>query len=124
MGVAGQRPGAHVEDALVGQQFAVPDVERLVADQQANDLAVGDVDDGLAGLRIAVAGLGVRQRPDFVEGVQVGARQAVRLALVEVAAQPNVPVGQGEQRFRLGYQIQIQPRLAHLPRFDGERFLR
>ena len=32
VGVAGQRPGAHVEDALVGEQFAVPDVERLVAD--------------------------------------------------------------------------------------------
>ena len=86
MGVAGQRPGAHVEDALVGEQFAVPDVERLVADQQPNDLAVGDVDNGLAGLRIAEPGLGVRQRPDLVEGIQVGAGQAVRFALVEVAA--------------------------------------
>ena len=100
--VAGQRPGPQVETPLVGDQFAVPDVERLVLDEQANDLAVGDVDDGLAGLRIAVAGLGVGQRPDFVEGVQIGAGQAVRLALVEVAAQPDVPVGQGEQRFRLG----------------------
>jgi hypothetical protein len=69
----------------VGQQLAVPYVEWLVADQQAKDLAIGDIDDGLAGLRISIAGLGVRQRPDFVEGIQIGAGQAVRLALVEVA---------------------------------------
>ncbi len=86
MHAAGQRPGAQVEDPFVGDQFAIPDVERLVADQQAKDLAVGDVDNGLAGLRISITGLGVRQRPDFVERVQVGARQSEGFALVEVAA--------------------------------------
>ena len=44
-------------------QLAVADVERLVLDQQPDDLAVGDVDDRLAVLGVAVAGLGVRQRP-------------------------------------------------------------
>ena len=72
---------------------------------------------------IAVAGLGVRQRPDFVERVQVGARQAVRLALVEVAAQPDVPVGQGEQRFGLGQQVEVELGLADVPRLDGEGFV-
>ena len=83
------------------EQFAVSDVERLVVDEQAHDLAVGDVDDRLAVLGIAEARFGVRQRPGLVERVQVGARQAVRLALVEVAAQPDVAVGQREQRLGL-----------------------
>ena len=42
------------------QQLAVAHVERLVVDEQADDLAVGHVDDRLAGLRVAVAGLRVR----------------------------------------------------------------
>ena len=99
MRAAGQRPGAQVENPLVGDQFAVADVERLVLDQQTQDLAVGHVDDGLAGLRIPVSGLGVRQRPDFEEGVQIGAGQAIRLALIKVAAQPDMPIGQGEHGF-------------------------
>ena len=98
------------------EQFAVADVERLVVDQQPDDLAVGDVDEGLAVLGIAVAGLGVGQRPDLVERVQVGARQAVRLALVEVAAQPDVSVGQREQRFGLRQQVEIELGLADVPR--------
>src|SRR3984957_9964591 len=64
-----------------------------------------------------------RVRSDFVEGVQIGAGQAVRLALVEVAAQSDVPVGQGEKRFRLGNQVEVEPGLADHPRFDGEGFL-
>ena len=68
------------------EQFAVPHVERLVVDQQPHQLAVGDVDDGLAAFRIAEPRLGVRQRSNLVERVQVGAGQAVRLALVEIAA--------------------------------------
>ena len=77
----------------MAQQLAVANVERLVVDQQAQDLAIGDVDDGLSGLRVAVARFGVGQRPDFVERVQIRAGQAVRLAFVEVAANSDVPVG-------------------------------
>ena len=43
-------------------QLAVAQVERLVVDEQPDELAVGDVDDRLAGLGVAVAGLGVRER--------------------------------------------------------------
>lgn len=96
-------------------QFAVSDIEGLVVDQQPDDLAVGDVDDGLAGLGIAEAGLGIGQRTGLVEPRQVGAGQAVRFAFVEVAAQPDMSVRQGEQRFRLRQQIQVQPGLAQLP---------
>ena len=52
-------------------QGAIPDVERLVVDEQADYLAIGDIDDGLTGLREAVACLRVRQRPDLIKGVQI-----------------------------------------------------
>jgi hypothetical protein len=42
---------------------AVADIERLVVDEQPDDLAVRDVHHRLARLRIAVAGFGVGQRP-------------------------------------------------------------
>ena len=92
-----QHAGAHVEDALVVQQLAVAQVERFVVDEQPDELAVGDVDDCLARLREAVARLGVGQRSHLVERVQVGAHQAGGIALVEIAAHPDVPVGQREQ---------------------------
>ena len=43
--------GPQVENPLVVEQLAVAHVERLVVDDQPDDLAVGDVDDGLAVLR-------------------------------------------------------------------------
>ena len=105
-------------------QLAVANVERFVVDQQAQDLAVGDVDDGLSGLWVAEARFGVGQRSDFVERVQIRAGQAVRLAFVEVAANSDVPVGQREQRLRLRQHIEVQPGLADLPGFDGEGVIR
>ena len=96
MHIAGQRAGPQIEDALVVDQFAVADIERLVVDHQPDDFAVGHVDDGLPGLRIAESGLGVGQRPHLVEGVQIGSGAPMWLTLVEVAAQTDVAVGQGE----------------------------
>ena len=107
-----QRSVAQIEHPLVRLERAVADVERLVVDEQADELAVGDIDDGLPGLGVAVSGLGVRQRAQLVEGVQVGAGQPVRLPLVEVAAQPDVPVGQGENGLALREQVQVQPVLT------------
>src|SRR5271168_2904227 len=52
----------------------------------------------LPAVGVPVAGLGVGQRPDLVHGVEVGAGQPVRVPLVQVAAQPDVPVGQREDR--------------------------
>ena len=61
--LAAQDAGAQVQRALVALDGAVAQVERLVVDEQAQDLAVRDVDHRLARLRVAVAGLGVGQRP-------------------------------------------------------------
>ena len=114
-----QGAGAQVQDTLVGAQVAVPDVERLIVDQQPHQLGVGDVDHRLAGLGEAVPGLGVRQRAQLVERVEVGAGETVRLALVQVAAYPDVTVGQGKDRFGLSQQVQVEPSLPDVPRVDG-----
>src|ERR1700757_965815 len=124
MRVSGQRAAPQVEHPLVAQQLAVANVEWLVVDQQAQDLAVGNVDDRLPGLRVAVAGLRIRQRPDLVERVQIRAGQAVRLAFVGGAPNSDVPVGQREQRLRLRQHVEVQMGLADLPGFDGEGVIR
>ncbi len=55
---------------------AALDVDRLVLDEQPDDLAVGDVDDRLPVLGEAVAALAVLQRVALVEAVEVGAAGA------------------------------------------------
>ena len=79
--------------------------KELVVDDQAQELAVGDVDDRLSGFRISVAGLGVRERPGLVEAGEVGAGEPRGLALVEVSPQPEMAVGEREHRLGLGEQI-------------------
>jgi len=122
-GVTVQHPGAEVKHALVRAQLAGADVERLVIDEQAQQLAVGDVDDRLPGLREAVGDLGVRQRPRLVDPVEIASRQAVRLALLQVAAPSHVAVGQREHRLRLGQQPQVQVGLPKHPGLYLERAL-
>src|ERR671920_2243761 len=90
-----QRTIAEVEDALVSAQPSVADVERRVVHEQADYLAVGDVDERVPYLGVAVARLGVGQRMRLVEAVEVRARHAVGLALLEVRPQPDVPIGEG-----------------------------
>src|SRR5690606_33438609 len=107
----------------VREHLAVADVERLVVDEQPDQLAVGDVDDRLAVLRVAVAGLRVGQRAGLVVAAEVGARERERLALVEVAAQPDVAVGEGEDRLRLRQPAEVEALLGHAPRLDGELLL-
>ena len=92
----------------MAQQLAVADVEGLVVDEQPDDLAVGDVDDRLAVLGVAVCGLRVRQRARLIEAVEVGAGEAERLTLVEVAAQPDVAVGEREDRLRVREAIELE----------------
>src|SRR5439155_26338877 len=111
---------AEVEHALVGQQAPVADVERLVVDEQADDLAVGDVQDRLAGLGEAVSGLGIGEGPHLIERVQVGPGDPVRLPLVEIAAEADVPVREREHGLRLREHVQVELRFADAPRLDGE----
>ena len=119
-GVAAQRAGAEVEHPVVLDGAAVAHVERLVLDQQPDDLAVGDVDDRLAVLRVAVAGLGVGQRVLLVEAVEVRAGQAARLALLEGAAHADVAVGQREDRLGALERVEVEGVPAQLPRGDLE----
>ena len=109
---AAQNSGAEVENPFVPAQRAVADVKRLVLHEQAKDLAVCDIDDRLASLGIAVAGLRIGQRPDLVEAGKIGAGQARRLALIEVSAQADVPVGEREQRLCLCEPLEVELGLA------------
>ena len=102
LGAALQHPGAEIEPPLVTAQLPVAQVERLIVDEQADDLGVGDVDDRLTGLGVAVAGLGVGHRAQLVEPIEIGPGQSEGLSLVEVAPQPDVAVGQREHRLGLG----------------------
>jgi hypothetical protein len=103
--LAPQHAVAEVEHALVPQQIAVADVERLVVHEQADQLAVGHVHDRLTGVREPVGRLGLWQRPRLVERVQVRAGDLEGLALVEVAAHPDVAVRQGEDRLALAEAV-------------------
>ena len=102
------------------EQVAVPHVERLVVDEQTQQLAVGDVDDRLTAFRITEARFGIRQRTDFVERVQVGARQTVWFALIEIAAKSDVTVRQREQRFGLVQPVEVELGFADMPGFNGK----
>jgi hypothetical protein len=110
-----QHARLQVERPLVRDQRAVPDVERLVVDEEADDLAVGDVDDRLPRLRVAISGLGVGERDGLEDRVQIGPEERVRLSPVAVGAPADVPVGQGEDRFGLRHEISLEARLRHRP---------
>ncbi len=118
---AAQDAGAQVERAAVVDDLAVVEVERRVLDQQPDQLAVGDVDDRLALLGEAVAGLGVGQRPLLEEAVEVRAGDDDRLALLERSAHADVPVGQREHRLVHAERGVVEADLGQRPRLDRER---
>src|SRR5439155_24783894 len=78
----------------------------------------------LSRLRVAVRLLGVRERPQLVERVQVRAGEAERHSLVESRAQADVAVRKREHRLALGEHVEVEMRLPHGPRLDGERRMR
>ena len=100
MGASAKHSRAKVKLPFVPVQVAVAKVERLVLDEQAEDLPVREVHDRLSLFRVAVARLGVGQRTKFVEAVEVRSRKAERFTLVEVASQSEMAVGQREHATR------------------------
>ncbi len=84
----------------VPQDVGLGQDERLVVDVQPDHLGVRRVDDGLPGLGEAERVLGVPDRPRLVEAVDVRAVLDPAAALVEVAAEAQVPVADGEVRLR------------------------
>ena len=114
-----EQPAAEVEPALVVEHLAAVHVERLVLHLEPDDLAVGHVHHRLAVLGEAVPALAVLEREGLVEAVQVGAAQPGGLALVEVAAQPDVAVRQREQRLGLGEPVDVHALLDQGPGLDG-----
>src|SRR6266699_3875320 len=117
---AAEYPTAKVEFPLVVPDFAIANVKGLVVDEQADEFAVGDIDGRLPGLGVGVSTLGIGQRAQLVEGVEVGAGKAVRLPLVEVAPQSDMSVGEGENGFGLRQGVEVESRLADTPLLDRE----
>src|SRR4029078_6977339 len=63
----------------------------------------------------AVAGFGVRKRPQLVERVQVRPGHAEGLAFVQVPAPPAMPVREGEERIGPRKCLEVERGLAHRP---------
>ena len=118
--LAAQHAVAHVERPGVADDLPVAEVQRLVVDEDPEELAVDDVDDRLAVLRVAVDGLGVREGAGLVQPVEVRAVHVGGLALVEVATQPDVPVGQGEDGLADAEIVEVEPGFPDRPRVDLE----
>ena len=125
LGTAFEDAGAQVQRPLVGPDLAVPEVERRVADVQADELAVGHVDDGLAGLREPVSRLGVGERALLVEAADVGARtrRAARPPPASRADRCARWTGRTGTRSPPG-RDGSQPCGPQVPRFDQERTVR
>ena len=104
-------------------EVPVAHVEWLVVDEETDDLAIGHVDHRLARFGVPEPRFGVRQRAKLVEAVEISSRQAVGLALVEVAPQADVAVGEGEDRLALAEDLEVQLGLANPPGVDGEATL-
>src|SRR3954452_339471 len=111
---------AQIESALMTLEHAVSDIERLIVDEEADDLPVGHVDQRLSFFGVPVAGLRVGQGQRLVEAVEVRAGQGMGFAFVEIAAQADVAVRQCEDRFRLTESIEVQDRFGNRPGLDGE----
>src|SRR3954453_2676969 len=68
--------------------------------------------------RTRKAAFRIRQRTLFVVRVQIRARDDMRLTLVEIRAQPDVPVRQSKHRLGLRERVHVQRGLGDLPRLD------
>jgi hypothetical protein len=118
--LAAQHAVAHVQRPRVADDLPIAQVEGLVVHEDAEQLAVDDVDHRLAVLRVAVDRLGVGEGAGLVEPVEVRAVHVRGLALVEVPTQPDVPVGQGEDGLADAEIVEVEPGLPDRPRVDLE----
>src|SRR5262249_44565150 len=86
-----------IEHPIVGEQIAVSNVKGLIIDEQPDELAVRHVDHCLTRFRSPVLALGLQQRAQLIETVEIGSRQSMWLPLVQISAYAYVTVGECEQ---------------------------
>ena len=110
-----EHAGLHVEHALEAMQPGGGQVEGLVVDEQADDRAVGGVDDRLAGAGQTVGVLGVDDRPRLVQPVERHPGVVGRAALLGRASQAEVAVGHGEDGLERGQRLGREAALDDLP---------
>ena len=101
-------------------QLAIANIKRLIINEETQQLAVGDIDHRLPRFGIAIPRLRIGQGEQFINGVQVGAGDTIWLPLIEIPPQPDMAVGERENRLRLRQNVQVEGGLADLPLFDGK----
>ena len=117
---AAQRAEAEVEAALIGEELGHGEHERLVVDVEADHLRVGRVHDRLPDPREAERLLGVPDGPRLVEAVHERAVHVAVAALLDVAAQAEVAVADGEERLGASHVGDAEVGLDERPLVDGE----
>src|SRR6266851_3328636 len=108
---AAQHSVAKVKFPLVALYIAIANIKRLVVYKQADEFAVGDIDNRLSGLGVGVSSLCIGQRAQFVERIQVGAWQS------------DMSVREGENGLGLRQGVEMESHLADAPLLDCECWL-
>ncbi len=111
-----QGTSLHIEHALEPQQRGGGEKKRLIVYVQLDHLAIGDVHHRLARLGKAVRVLAIDNGPDFVKAIDKGAVMNDRSAFLTGAAQAQVAVAEGKDRFGLGQKTRREPIFDELPR--------
>ena len=101
-------------------ELSEANVKGLVVNEEADEFAIGTIDDRLSRFGIGVSSLGIGHRTQLVEGVQVGAWLTMWLPLIEVASQSDVSVGEGKNGLGLSQGVQVKSHLADAPLFEHE----
>ena len=97
----------HVQNALVTLDESALEVEGLLVNVETDDLAFGDVDDGLAVSGEAERRFTIGNGPGFVEAIDEGTVLGCRAAFLEGAAHAQVAIGGGKERLVLGNRLEV-----------------
>src|SRR5438445_5775946 len=118
--IARQSSSPEIETSFVRHQLSVAGVKRLVTNEQANDLAISDIDNHLSGLGIAVSPLGVGKRDLLVKGVQIRTQESVGFALVKIGPPTDMSIGQRKNGLRVRESIKVETDFPDGPRLQSK----
>src|SRR5215471_5687848 len=110
-----ERSGLHVEPALVSQEIRIGQPERLVIDEQLDDLAVGYAQDRLAGSRKAVGSLHVYDRVGFIVSVDESGVFGVGATFLRSSTHAEISIAERQHRLQLSQQFGVKPFFNDVP---------
>src|SRR5690606_13471408 len=109
-----------VETTGVRREGATADVERLVPDDQPDQLAVGGVDHTLTALGVGVPLFGVRHRVLFEQTVEIAARDPAWVAFIEISSPAHITVREPENGLLMGEVLDVDAVGTDAPFVDTE----